>query len=361
MVEPPPQPPRGRGASSNPPNRYAATHAQPEDDGWGGAPEPAPRPATALIPEPARSMLTTNDSPDIPFELSLNPYRGCEHGCAYCFARPSHAYLGYSPGLDFETRILFKPDSAPVLRRELAARRYRCRVLALGPNTDPYQPAERQLQVTRGLLELLAECRHPLELITKSALVERDLDLLAEMGRAGLARVVVSVTTLDRTLARDLEPRAAAPQRRLQTIARLTAAGVPVTVLVAPVIPMLTDPELERILAAAREAGADAAGWILLRLPGEVAGLFTEWLQAQRPELAGRVLARLKEAHGGRLYDPRFGHRMRGQGAYAELIGQRFDLAWRRLGFRRPPPLDTAAFRPPAASKAAGPQRDLFD
>jgi DNA repair photolyase len=328
--------------------RYESLAREPWDDGWGGIEEGPPRPATELVRDRTRGIIARNDSPDVPFDQSLNPYRGCEHGCIYCFARPTHAYLGYSPGLDFETRLLYKPDAPELLRRELARPAYRCATLALGANTDPDQPVERRLGVTRGLLEVLAEARHPVGIITKGALVERDLDLLGPMGREGLARVSVSVTTLDHDLARHMEPRATAPRRRLEAVRRLTDAGVPVTILMAPVIPAINDHEVEAVLEACREAGAVDAGYVLLRLPHEIKDLFGEWLEAHFPDRAARVLARVREAHGGRLYDAAWGRRMRGTGEYARLVAQRFALARRRLGFREQPPLRTDRFRRPA-------------
>ncbi|WP_019591296.1 PA0069 family radical SAM protein [Thioalkalivibrio sp. ALE20] len=356
------EPPRGRGSASRPAARYEPLQREPVDDGWVGDDEAAPALRTEVTPETPRSLLVRNDSPDVPFTLSINPYRGCEHGCAYCFARPAHAYVGLSPGLDFESRLYVKTGAAAVLRRELGARNYRPSPVALGINTDAYQPVEREWRVTRELLEVLAESAHPVSIVTKSALVERDLDLLGPMGRAGLAQVAVSLTTLDRGLSRRLEPRAAAPQRRLETIRRLTDAGVPVSVLVAPLIPVLTDGETEALLEAAAEAGAVSADYVLLRLPREVAGLFEEWLRAHEPLKAEHVLARLREAHGGRVYDSSFGQRMRGSGAWAELLGQRFALARRRHGLDRwSGDLDCSQFRPPAPARPADDrQLDLF-
>jgi DNA repair photolyase len=277
-------------------------------------------------------VITYNSSPDIPYDRSINPYRGCEHGCAYCFARPSHAYLGLSPGLDFETRLAYKADAASTPAPELAKPGYVCRPVALGINTDAWQPVERRLRITRGILEVLAETRHPVTIVTKSALILRDLDLLAGMARDGLAHVAVSITTLDADLARRMEPRAPSPQRRLSVIRELAAAGIPTAVMVAPLIPALTDHEMEAILGAAREAGASAAGYILLRLPHEVKPLFRAWLQAHFPQRMAHVYSLMRQLHGGREYDSAFGTRQRGSGPLAEIIAQRFRAATRRLG-----------------------------
>ncbi len=345
----PPGPARGRGAVSNRDGRFEPTRREAVDDGWDRDDEDLPPLRTTVGVDSARSVIARNDSPDVPFEQSINPYRGCEHGCAYCFARPSHAYLGLSPGLDFETRLFAKRGAADLLRRELSRRGYRCSPIALGINTDGYQPVERELRVTRELLEVLHETRHPVSIVTKSALVERDLDLLSAMGREGLAHVAISVTTLNRGLARRMEPRAAPPPRRLETLRRLNEAGVPTAVLVAPVIPVLTDPELEAILEAAATAGARSAGYVMLRLPHELAQLFPEWLEAHEPLKANHVLNRLREMRGGALYDASFGKRMTGEGPYAEIIQRRFRLARQRLGLNnRLPELRTDLFRPPS-------------
>lgn len=349
---------RGRGAVSNPTGRFEAVREEAFDDGW--TPDEAPdRIPTEVLTDRTRTVIARNDSPDVPFDRSLNPYRGCEHGCVYCFARPSHAWLGFSPGLDFETRIVAKPRAAELLRGELRKRSYRPAPIALGSNTDPYQPVERELRITRGVLEVLAEARHPTGVVTKSALVLRDLDLLAPMAREGLARVMVSVTTLDRELARRMEPRAAAPERRLGAIRALAAAGVPVGVLASPMIPGLNDAELEAILEAARDAGADAAGFILVRLPLEIRDLFREWLETHYPTKAAKVEALIRDTRGGALYRAEFGERMRGRGPYADLLANRFRVAARRLdlGPARPP-LRTDLFRPP---RAPGAPRSLFD
>ena len=312
---------------------------------------------TTLAVDSSRTLITRNDSPDVPFDRAITPYRGCEHGCVYCYARPGHAWLGLSPGLDFESRLFCKPDAAALLRRELAARAYRPAPMAVGSVTDAYQPVERSLGITSQVLTVLAEAGHPATVITKSALVARDGDILRAMAADRLAAVTVSLTTLDRPLARRLEPRAASPDRRLETIATLAAAGIPTGVLVAPVIPGLTDAELEHVLARARDAGATFAGYVLLRLPGEVAPLFRDWLARHAPEAAGRVLGLVRDARGGRDNDPRFGVRMRGEGPVADLIARRFELAHRRLGFAPAPEPDCGRFRRPAADPA---QLDLF-
>jgi len=350
-------PERGRGATFNPLNRYRREGRQAYDDGWPATDEgvaadaePIPLRTTVTI-QLARTIIAHNASPDIPFNQSINPYQGCEHGCIYCYARPTHAYHDLSPGLDFETKLFAKPNAPALLRAELAKRGYRCDPIALGTNTDPYQPIEREWKVTRGILEVLAEHEHPFTIVTKSALVERDLDLIAPMALKNMARVYISITTLDRELARSLEPRAAAPPRRLQAIKTLSAAGVPVGVLAAPVIPQLNDRDLEAILDAAAANGARHAGWIMLRLPLEVAPLFRDWLDAHYPLRAEHVMSVLRQLRGGRDYDARFGARMRGTGPFAELIEKRFALACKRLGLNRDrEPLDTSRFRPPVAS-----------
>jgi DNA repair photolyase len=342
---------KGRGATFDPKVRFEAAAREPFDDGWESlarARVDDPRPRTEVTPDASRSIIARNTSPDIPFDRSINPYRGCEHGCVYCYARPTHAFLGLSPGLDFETKLIAKLDAAKLLERELGAPGYRCQPLALGTNTDPYQPVERQLEITRGILEMLARCRHPVTIVTKSAGVVRDLDLLASMARQNLARVAISVTTLDRDLARRLEPRAAAPGRRLQAIRQLSEAGVPTAVMVAPIIPALTDHKIETVLRAATTAGASSASYVLLRLPHEVKELFEGWLDVHAPERASRVLSLVRQCRGGRLYDATFGRRMRGEGAYAELIERRFVTAKRRLGLGAgSAPLRTDLFAPP--------------
>ncbi len=337
---------RARGTKINPRNRYHSQWTETvRDRGWGEKEGSSSPVSMELQVERSRNILSRNDSPDVPFDRSVNPYRGCEHGCVYCYARPGHAWLDLSPGLDFETRLFCRPDAPWLLRRELAQPGYRPAPLALGSFTDAYQPVEREQRITRRLLELLSACRHPVCLVTKSALVERDIDLLAEMASQGLARCAISVTTLEKSLSKRMEPRAAAPARRLKTIQRLSSAGVPVTVLLAPVIPALNDHELERILTAAREAGATSARMVLLRLPMEVGGLFENWLREHYPGRAGRVMELVRELHDGRLNDSRPGMRMTGTGPYAEMLGQRFNLWKRRLGFQEPPKLRVDGFR----------------
>lgn len=348
----PAQPIKGRGAAENVGHRFSSTARQPEDDGWWRDDPRAPR--TELLLDKTKTIIARNDSPDIPFDQSINPYRGCEHGCIYCYARPTHAYLGLSPGLDFETRIFHKPEAAERLREELAKPGYQCRVIALGTATDAYQPFERKLGLTRAVLEVLLETRHPVSVVTKSALVVRDLDLWQQLAAQNLACVYFSLTSLDSELSRHLEPRASTPKARLAAMAELAAAGVPVSVLVAPLIPGLTDHEMEKLLAAAREHGALSADYTLLRLPHEVAGLFEDWLAQHAPEKAARIMGMLNDIRGGKANDANFGSRMRGTGNYAELIRQRFDLACRRLGLRlREVTLDTSRFVRPAAPKAA--------
>ena len=351
-------PRKGRGAVISPDGRFDAWQREVADDGWWNEEEEAP--ATELMVDTAKTVITYNTSPDIPYDRSINPYRGCEHGCAYCFARPSHAYLGLSPGLDFETRIAYKADAAECLRAELAKPKYVCRPVALGINTDAWQPVERRLRVTRGILEVLATTQHPATIVTKSALILRDLDLLADMAQGQRVHAAVSITTLDAGLARAMEPRAPSPQRRLSVIAALAAAGVPTAVMVAPLIPALSDHELEGILAAAREAGATSAGYILLRLPHEVKPLFRAWLDQYQPGRAEHVYSLMRQLHGGREYDSAFGSRQRGSGPLAEIIARRFRLAVRRLGLDAPSlPLDATGFLPPQASVAT-PQMNLF-
>ena len=347
----------GRGAATNRTNRFERLDHVAAHDGW-DLPEELPPLRTEVRVERPRRILTRNASPDISFERSINPYRGCEHGCIYCFARPTHAYLGMSPGLDFETRLLARPEAAALLRRELSAKTYLPKPIAIGTNTDPYQPIEASWKVMRGVLEVLHEFRHPVVIATKGTMIERDLDLLGPMGRDGLAAVGITVTTLDADLARRLEPRVPSPARRLATIRRLSEAGVPVRVMVSPVIPALTDHEVEAILDAAREAGAIAASWVMLRLPLEVAPLFRDWLAEHVPDRAARVMGRVREVHGGRDYDPSWGKRMKGEGPHAELLARRFALGLRRLGYPEAvPPLRTDLFRVPPAP---GDQLSLF-
>jgi DNA repair photolyase len=347
--------PRGRGATENPSGRFERHRIEPvaPSDPW--EEEIRTSPVTHVTTEQTRRAIATNDSPDVPFDRSLNPYKGCEHGCIYCFARPSHAHLGLSPGIDFETRIVAKPDAPAALRRELARRGYRPRTLALGANTDPYQPIEREQRITRAVLEVLAEARHPVSIVTKSALVLRDLDILADMASRRLAHVNVSITTLDPALARTMEPRASTPRRRLETIAELTAAGVPTNVLASPMIPGLNDHELESVLEHSRDAGARSAGYILIRLPREVAELFEQWLETHYPLKKRRVLDLIRDTRGGDLYRSEFGERMTGTGPYARLLADRFAIARDRLGLgERPTQLDETAFRPPRADPAQG-------
>lgn len=338
----------GRGAVSNSAHRFESLDSQPVDDGWArDEVEPTP-PDTQVIEQVARTALTRNDSPDIPFDRSVNPYQGCEHGCVYCYARPSHAYHGLSPGLDFETRIIVRPNIAERLREELAKPGYLPEPVALGANTDPWQPVERRLGITRQVLEVLAEARHSLTLVTKSSLVERDMDLLADMARDGLVHAAVSICTLDADLARRLEPRAASPARRLKTLEHLAAAGIPCAVLTAPVIPGLTDPDLERVMEAARDAGAKTAGYVLLRLPHELKQVFQDWLEVHHPLKARHVMSLLRQMREGRENNSEFGLRQRGTGVFADLLARRVALARKRLGLDQGlPPLDCGKFRPP--------------
>ena len=339
---------KGRGAVSNPPSRYDSTVPVEMDDGWGILDEDLPPLATTVALDTTRSIITRNQSPDLPFDRSINPYRGCEHGCVYCFARPTHAYLGLSPGLDFETRLFAKPDAPALLDAELRKPGYVCRVMALGTNTDPYQPIEREHRITRGILEVLSAHNHPVAIVTKSASVVRDKDILADMAARRLARVYISVTSLSRDLSRALEPRATTPPRRLEAIRALTAAGIPTGAMVAPIIPALNDNEIEDILAAVAEAGAASAAYVLLRLPLEISDLFREWLRVHVPLKADHVMSLVRSMRGGRDYDSAWGRRMTGQGPYAELIARRFDLAKRRLGLMgRDWSLDETRFRPP--------------
>lgn len=351
----PPHGLKGRGAISNPHNRFDRQHTESVDDGWhqDEAPDAI---ATELIEDHSRSVIARNDSPDIGFDQSINPYRGCGHGCIFCYARPSHAYLGFSPGLEFETKLVFKPDAAAVLREELARPGYQCKFIMLGSNTDPYQPVERQLGVTRSILEVLAQTRHPVAITTRSSLVLRDLDLLAPMAAQGLLSVVFSLTTFDAALKRKLEPRSASAPARLHAIRTLRDAGVPVGILAAPMIPAVNDAELESILERAAEAGAQHAGYVLLRLPLEVADLFREWLGEHMPERAAHVMSLVQGTRGGQDNSATFGERMRGTGAWAQLLRDRFRLACRKHGLAtgRGPPLVTTLFRPPARGGQMG-------
>ena len=351
---------KGRGTDQALPGRFARQTREDVDDGWPAVPDAeTSAPETRCSPETARSIITRNRSPDVPFSQSINPYRGCEHGCIYCFARPSHAYLDLSPGIDFETQLTAKTNAAERLRAELARPGYRCSPVVLGTNTDPYQPLERHWRITREVLQVLHDCRHPVSIITKGAGIQRDLDLLGPMAARGLVSVMVSLTSLDAGLKRQLEPRAASPERRLKTIALLHEQAIPVGTLIAPVIPALTDHELEDLIAAAAQAGAGEARYVLLRLPWEVRPLFRQWLQEHYPDRAGHVMSLLRQARNGRENDPCFGSRMRGTGPFAELLEQRFRRALRRHGLDRrdQPPLDTSQFRPPRPDG----QRDLFD
>jgi DNA repair photolyase len=345
-------PRKGRGAGDNIAHRFEQTGREADADALEAQRldgEPLPPLATEVSFETARSLLSYNDSPDLGFDRGINPYRGCEHGCVYCYARPTHSYLNLSPGLDFETRLVAKTNAAEVLRRELSARGYASQPVNLGTATDAYQPVERELRITRQVLEVLAQARHPLVIVTKASLVERDLDLLAPLAAENLAAVAVSVTTLDPALSRTLEPRAASPARRLRTVAALAQAGVPVGVNFAPIIPFINEPELEQVLRAARDAGATAGFYTVLRLPWEVNPLFQQWLADHYPLRAERVMNRVREMRGGKDYDADFRTRMKGEGAWAQLLRERFDKACQRLGLKRQqPPLRTDLFRPPS-------------
>jgi len=342
---------KGRGALSNPAGRFDLSQLSAVDDGWYREEEPANIVAT-VEPDRAKSVITSNDSPDVGFDVSINPYRGCEHGCIYCFARPSHAYMGLSPGIDFETRLFYKADAAKILEGQLARRGYVCKPIALGINTDAYQPLERKMLVTRSILEVLARCRHPVSIITKSALVVRDIDLLADMAKDHLVNVMFSVTTLDAEVKRTLEPRTASPLARLRAMRQLADANIPVGVMVAPVIPAITDHEMESIVEAAAAAGARGASYVLLRLPYEVKHLFREWLEQHYPDRARHVMSLINDLRGGRDNDPNFGTRMTGTGPFAELIRNRFVLARRKAGLEgsRSPGLATGLFRPPGTA-----------
>jgi DNA repair photolyase len=340
---------KGRGSSSNVAGRFDSLILEKTDDGW-YQDEIVENPTETVLPDRARSVITSNASPDVGFDLSINPYRGCAHGCVYCFARPTHSYLGLSPGLDFETKLFYKADAVAILEAELAKPKYVCKTIALGINTDGYQPLERRLKVTRGILAVLARCRHPVTIVTKSALIIRDLDLLTDLAKDHLVSVMVSVTSLTNDIKRTLEPRTASPAARLRVIEQLAAAGVPVGVLIAPVIPAVTDHEIEAIMAAAKAAGATRAGYVLLRLPHELKIIFRDWLAEHYPDRAKHVMSLINQSRGGKDYDSQFGTRMRGTGPYAELLRTRFDLAKRKLGFAGAEEryeLNTALFRPP--------------
>ena len=347
-----------RGALSQIQGRYETAERSPFDDGWTEEEKSENPLPTTVTEERARSIIARNDSPDIPFEQSINPYRGCEHGCIYCYARPSHAYLELSPGLDFETKLFAKTNAADLLKAELSRKGYVPKPIAFGTNTDCYQPIERRYKIMRGLLEVLAACDHPLTIVTKSALIERDIELLAPMAKKNLVKAFVSITTLDHRLARTLEPRAASPQRRVDALKSLASAGIPCGVMVAPLIPALTDKSLEEVLEAAANAGAAMAGWILLRLPNEVRPLFKEWLGAHYPQRAEHVISIVRQSRGGRENDPNFGSRMTGSGNFVDLIGKRFELACKRLGLNSEDNhmasrdgLDCAQFRPPQGAQ----------
>jgi DNA repair photolyase len=348
----------GRGALSNAAGRYEKQTRVLVDDGWREDDEPAPSLKTEILRDTSRTIITRNNSPDISFSQSINPYKGCEHGCIYCFARPTHAYLGLSPGADFESKIFAKPNAAELLRRELSAPNYKPKTIAIGTNTDPYQPIERRLKIMRSILEVLYEFRHPVGIVTKSALILRDLDILAPMAELGLAKAALSVTTLDRKLAREMEPRASTPPRRLQAIRELNEAGVPAGVMFAPVIPALNDDELESVLGEAAHAGARSAGYVLLRLPLEIKDLFREWLEGNEPGRAKHVMSLIRSMRGGKDYDSQWHTRMKGTGPYAEMIARRFHLAVKKLGLNRDSkPLDLSQFHRPAM---AGEQLELL-
>jgi DNA repair photolyase len=348
---------RGRGAVTNPSGRYEPQAKVAFDDGWQSLEELPPF-KTYVTEERARKIISRNESPDIGFDRSINPYRGCEHGCIYCYARRTHAYQGLSPGLDFESRLFVKPDAPELLARELSDPSYRPRTIAMGTNTDPYQPIEKKWQVTRRILEVLRDAGHPVGIVTKSALVTRDIDILSEMAKKNLAKVAVSITTLDHKLARAMEPRAATPQRRLATLRALSNAGIPTAVMVAPIIPAINDAEIERILDAAAAAGALGAGYVTLKMPFEIKDLFREWLREHFPDKEKHVISLVRDLHGGKDYDSTWGQRQTGSGPYAWSIGRRFELACERLGLnKKRSKLTTAHFHPPAANRK---QLDLF-
>ncbi|MBX3496151.1 MAG: PA0069 family radical SAM protein [Parvibaculum sp.] len=342
---------RGRGALTNGSGRYEPQAREALDDGWGALDAPAPL-KTEVTSENARAVLTRNSSPDLPFDRSINPYRGCEHGCIYCFARPTHAYMGLSPGLDFESRLFAKPNAAALLEKELARPGYEPQPIALGTNTDPYQPIEQRYRITRSLLEVLSAYNHPVTIVTKSARVTRDIDILSSMAERNLAKVYLSITTLDAKLARTMEPRASTPSRRMEAISMLAQAGVPTGVMVAPVIPALTDSEMEKILTGAAYAGAKEAGFIVLRLPLEIKDLFREWLAENKPDAAAHVMSLIRQMRGGKDYDAEWGKRMRGDGPYAWQIARRFELATKKLGLaKKSGELDCTRFMVPGRGK----------
>jgi DNA repair photolyase len=359
MSSPPPDRIKGRGAATNAEGRFAATVREAADDGWHREDEPAPHPATQVTEERARSIISRNDSPDVGFSQSINPYRGCEHGCFYCFARPSHSYLQLSPGLDFETKLYAKTNAAELLRAELAKPGHVPSPFALGVNTDAYQPSERRYRITRSLIEVLGECGHPFHIITKNALVERDLDLLAPLAARNLVAVAFSITSLDNKLSSRMEPRASAPHARLRALEACADAGIPTSVMFAPCIPAVNDAEMEAVLEAARDAGATRAGYVMVRLPHELKDLFREWLDTHLPLRADHVQSLVRQLRGGKDYDARFGSRMKGEGVFADLVERRFRLAAARLGFatRRQEPLDESQF---VAPRRPSPQGELF-
>ena len=349
---------RGRGARSNRSGRFEAEVREAFDDGWTADDALATAIATSVSPERAKTIITHNDSPDVGFSASINPYRGCEHGCIYCYARPAHAYMGLSAGLDFESKLFFKPEAARLLERELSDPRYKPEIIHIGGNTDPYQPQERKLRVTRQVLEVLERFDHPFSIISKSALILRDLDVISSMSTKNLVRVAISITTLDRRLARSMEPRAATPEKRLEAVRRLAGAGVPVIVMFAPCIPGLNDHEMEAVLQRAAEAGARGAGYVALRLPLEIKDLFEEWLATDHPDRASRVMSLIRQIRGGKAYDSQWGKRMKGEGPIAALMSRRFATAKQRYGLAEPlPPLDLTHFRIPPQ---AGDQLQLF-
>ena len=354
---------RGRGATLNPASRYDAASAAPFDDGWetlnADFAELPPLPTT-LTRDATRSVISWNQSPDIGFDRAVNPYRGCEHGCVYCYARPTHAYLGHSPGLDFETKLLYKPEVGELLEKELRKTGYVARTLALGSNTDPYQPVERTLRLTRSVLQVMDRFNHPVSIVTKSAGVLRDIDVLQSLAKRNLVRVYLSVTTLDPALARVMEPRAATPSRRLQVIAELSRAGVPAAVLAAPMIPGLNDAELERILEAASKAGAELGAYVLLRMPLEIKQLFEDWLHTHFPDRAKHVLELIRQTRAGALNDSRFGQRFTGTGVYADLLARRFTRAARQWGLEKRPELDCSLFAVPGGNVKVEAQLSLF-
>ena len=353
-------PRKGRGAISNRTGRFECRNIVAIDDGWNPQPDDDMPPLrTTVTADATRTIIARNTSPDVPFDRSINPYRGCEHGCVYCFARPTHAFLGLSPGLDFESRLFYKPEAVALLEKELQKKSYACNVMAMGTNTAPYQPIEREHKITRRILKVLAAHNHPVSIVTKASLIARDIDILGPMAKKKLAQVSLSVTTLNRDLSRKMEPRAPTPQRRLDTIRTLVEAGIPCSVMAAPMIPVLTDPELESILDAAKDAGACMAGYLMLRLPMEIKDLFREWLDANAPLKADHVMSAIREAGGGQIYDSTYGLRQRGTGIYADLLLQRFEKACKRLGLNEHKHrLDLTQFKPPPR---AGDQMRFFE